>query len=132
MFHVSGISHRNSKGDGKGGDDVSAESTPKLTVNSPSRKGEHTTVYKLQERKSPETEIHVIIGMFPMCAKKKKNKAYGDANFGDKCAYKHTAKPADERKNLASIAIHIPSNDERQMQWFSKGKHQYQRVRVIW
>ena len=31
-------------------------------------------------------------------------------------AYKHTAKPAVKNKELTSIAIHIPSNDERQMQ----------------
>ena len=33
-----------------------------------------------------------------------------------KCAFKHTAKPADEKTNSASIAVHIPLNDERQMQ----------------
>ena len=33
-----------------------------------------------------------------------------------KCAYKRTAKPADEKRNSASVALHIPSNDDRQMQ----------------
>ena len=63
--------------------------------------------------------------------KKKKTKLM-EMQISETSVHTNTpAKPADERKNLASIAIHIPSNDERQMQWFSKGKHQYQRVRVI-
>ena len=52
--------------------------------------------------------------------------------FKDKCAYKHTGKLADETKHSATIAIHIPSNDERQVQILkiqSEDKTQY-RVRL--
>ena len=35
---------------------------------------------------------------------------------GDVCACRHTAESADEQKKSASIAIHIPASDERQMQ----------------
>ena len=38
------------------------------------------------------------------------------ANSETKCAYKHTAKFADEKRNSASLAIHNPLNDERPMQ----------------
>ena len=57
-------------------------------------------------------EVHVIVGMFPNV---QIFKAPGGWKFGDKCLYKDTAKLADEKNNPASIAIHIPSNDERQM-----------------
>ena len=46
-----------------------------------------------------------------------KLKTPGGCTFGDKCAYKHTAKSADEKRNSASNAIHIPSNNEQQMQF---------------
>ena len=49
----------------------------------------------------------------PECAKLK---APGEYRFGDKCVCKHTAKSADENRNSASVAIHIPANDGRQMQ----------------
>ena len=55
-----------------------------------------------------------------------------DANSETKCAYKHTAKLADAKKNSASIALHFPSNEERQMQlrkFRSNAKTQY-RVRL--
>ena len=48
----------------------------------------------------------------PECTK---FKALGGCRFGDRCACKHTAKPADERQNSASFAFHVPSNDKRQM-----------------
>ena len=60
------------------------------------------------------------MGMFP---KVKKFKVPGGRKFKDKCAHKHTAKPADEN---------MPPNDERQMQIRkiqSDDKTQY-RVRV--
>ena len=74
-------------------------------------------------------EIHVHFGMFPEGAT---FKSPGGCKFRDKCAYKHTAKPGDEKENPASIAIHIPSNDERRMELWktqSDDKTQY-RVRL--
>ena len=50
----------------------------------------------------------------PKCTK---FQAPGGCRFGHKSAHEHTAQPADEKNNSASAAIHIPSNDERQMQF---------------
>ena len=50
-----GSPHPNSKGDGKGSDNESAEGTPKFTGESPTE-SEQTTLYKLQERKSLPSE----------------------------------------------------------------------------
>ena len=57
-------------------------------------------------------ESHVIIGMFPNV---QNSKFQVDANLKTGVRT-HTAKPADATKHSASIASHIPSNDERQMQ----------------
>ena len=51
-------------------------------------------------------------GMFPNA----QNSKLRVDTFGDKCGHEHTAKIADEKNNLASIAIHILTNDERLMQ----------------
>ena len=58
-------------------------------------------------------ETHVKIGMFP---NSQNSKGPGGCKCKDRCAYKHTGKLADETKHSASIPIHIPSNDERQVQ----------------
>ena len=49
----------------------------------------------------------------PECTK---FRAPGKCRFGDKWAHKHTSKPSDEKKNSPLIAIHNPSDDERQVQ----------------
>ena len=46
--------------------------------------------------------------------------APGGCRLGDKCAYKHTAKLADGKKNSASIAFHIPSNERCNYEKFSR------------
>ena len=58
-------------------------------------------------------EISVIIGMFPNAETWKRQ---GGCRFGDKCAFRYTAQLAYERNKSSSIAIDIPSNDERQIQ----------------
>ena len=55
-------------------------------------------------------EILVILGMFPNTQNSYLQVA---AKSG---GYKHTAKSADEKGNPASMAIHLQSNDERQLQ----------------
>ena len=83
-----------------------------LTGKSPSGKANRLPCTSFKKG-SCHREIHVIVGMFPMCTK---FKAPDGCRFGDKCAYKHTTTPADERKISAAVAIYIPARGERQMQ----------------
>ena len=80
-----GSPHRISKGDGMGGADGGATSTPNLHPQKSVRKSGQTTLCKLQERELPKREIHVTIGMFPnVCLQ---IKAPSGCRLGDKCAY---------------------------------------------
>ena len=103
--------HQNSKGEGKSSDDGSAKGTPKDTGVSPSGKANKLPCTNLKkgccENRHSCNHWHVP---------ERACKAPSECRFGDMCAYKNTAKPADEKINSASIAIHIPSNDERKMQ----------------
>ena len=58
--------------------------------------------------------IHVIFGMF---LNVQKFKTPVRCKFGNKCVRKHThtAKSPDGKKISATVAIHIPANDEREM-----------------
>ena len=77
------------------------------------RQGKANYFVQTSRKEVVKGENHVIVGLFP---NGQKIKDPGGCRFGEKCAYKHTATPAEARRNSASIAIHIPSNDERQMQ----------------
>ena len=65
------------------------------------KESEQTTLHKNQEKSCQKSNSchcwHV--------PERAKFKAPSGCRFGDNCAYKHTAKPADE-KNSASIAVH--------------------------
>ena len=99
-----GSPHRNSKGNATGGDDGSAQGTPKLTVKSPSGKANRLVCTNLKKgschRGRKCNHWHGPECMY--------FKAPGGCRFGDKCAHKHTAILADEKANLASILCHIP------------------------
>ena len=75
---------------------------------------EKRTDYLVQtaRQKVSSGEFHVLIGMFPNV---QNSKFQVDANSETTRVCKHTAKSADEKNNSASIAIHIPSSDHRQM-----------------
>ena len=65
--------------------------------------GKRTDKFVQTSRKEvAKGKIHETLGNFPNGTI---FKAPAGCRFGDKCAYKHTAKPADERGNSASIAI---------------------------
>ena len=103
---------RNSQLDAKSGDDGCMKETQKLTGSSPSGKANKQLCTNSKKSccqiGNSRNYLHVRD-----CTK---IKAPSRCRFRDKCAYKHTRKPAAEKQNSASIAIHIPSNDERQMQ----------------
>ena len=82
---------RNSKGDGKGADG-GAKGTPKLSDKSPSRIANVQT-----SRRNLPNGNSCIYWHVPTCV------------------FKHTANSADEKKISATIAIHIPANDKRQI-----------------
>ena len=91
---------------------VCAEGPPKLTGQSPSTETNRllcTSFKKVSCQKRNSCNYWHV-------AECTQFRASSGRRFGDKCAYKHTATPADAKDNSASIAIHIPSNDERQMQ----------------
>ena len=100
-----------SEGDGKGSDDRGAKDTAKLTGKSLSVKANRLLWTKLKTG-SCQMSDSCSCWHVPESAK---FKAPGGCKFGGKCAHKHTAKPADELWNSASIVIHIPSNDDWQM-----------------
>ena len=101
----------NSKGDGKGGHDGGAEGTPKLTRESLA--GKANRLPSLNFRKgSCQKGYSCNCWLFVGCAKFKT----AGCMVGEKCAQKHTAKYADAKNSSATIAIHIPADDERQMQ----------------
>ena len=85
-FSPTGSPNQNSKGDGKGGDDGSAEGTPKFTGEIPSGKANRQSFANFKRGKLP------IIGIFPNV---QNAELQVGCNFGDKCAYKHAAKPAN-------------------------------------
>ena len=104
--------HQNSKCDGKGSDDRRAEGTQRVAGKKQSGKRRDDLVQAAKtrscQRRNSCNYWHV--------PERTKFKAPGGCKFGDKCAYKRTAKLADEKRNSASIAVYIPSNDEPQMQ----------------
>ena len=55
----------------------------------------------------------MIIGHFLECAK---FKTPAGCTVGEKCVDKHTAKSSDAKNSSATTAIHIPADEERQMQ----------------
>ena len=98
---------RNSQGDGKGGDDGSAQGTRTTLLVTVSQ--EKRTNCLAQASRKEVAKRNCNYWHVPECTKVR---APGGCRLGDMCAYKHTAKPADEQRNSASIAIHIPSGVE--------------------
>ena len=97
-----------SKGDGKGSDDGSAQGKPNIYWSKCQEKRTYYLVQASINGSCQREKLHVIAGMFPNASK---YTAPGGCRFGDKCA-----KLADDKNNSASIAIHIPSDDERHVQ----------------
>ena len=53
----------------------------------------------------------------------------------DKCAYKHTAKSADEKENSGTIAVHVivnvpPGDDEQAVRVLRTGEQEKRRAQV--
>ena len=105
-----GSPHRNSKGDGKGGDGGNVKGTPTFTGKSLSGKANRPLCTNFKQG-SCQKESSCNYWLVPECTRFKAVDADSERN-----AFANTAKPAAERNNSASIAIHIPSNEERQMQ----------------
>ena len=99
-----GSPHRNSKGDGRGSDDGQARGSPKFVGKS------HWVNFR---KGSCQKGNSCNYGHVPECAK---FKSPAGCKCGGKCVYQHTAESADEKNISATLAIHIPANDERQMQ----------------
>ena len=99
-----GSPHRNSKGDGRGSDDGQARGSPKFVGKSP-----WVNFKKGSCQKGNSCNYWHV----PECAK---FKSPAGCKCGGKCVYQHTGKPADEKNISATLAIHIPANNERQMQ----------------
>ena len=111
--------HRNSNGDGKGSDDGSVKGTPTLTGKSPSGNANRLLCTSFT-KETAIGEIHVIIGMFPTA---QNSKLQVGCRIGDKCACKHTAKPADEKNvqhRLQFTFFHRMMNDRRNYGKFSR------------
>ena len=104
--------HRSSKVDGKGGDDGSAKGAPKLTCQSPAGEANKPPGTNFKQGSCPRRHScnywHV--------PQRATFNAPAQCGFGDKGVYKHTANSADDKGNLATIAIHIPANGERPIQ----------------
>ena len=64
-------------------------------------------------REVAQGDIHVTIGM---SHNGQHSTLQPNAGSETMCVYKHTANSADDKGNLATIAIHIPANEERPMQ----------------
>ena len=112
-FSPAGSLHRNSKGDGKGNERWrKCWRHPKLVGKSPSGKANWRPCTNVKKG-SCQGRSSCDYWHAPECTK---FRAPGKCRFGDKWAHKHTAKPADEKKNSPLIAIHNPSDGERQVQ----------------
>ena len=62
-------------------------------------------------------KFHVAVGTFP---KVQNSKLQEDADSETSVHTKHRATPADEKRNSASIAVNIPSNDRCKYGKFSR------------